>query len=148
MIIFIFRCMKHTIYNNTDIYMNWFQNILFNYGKMNNGFGFFELVSNSESRWPKQNARLCTFFRHACNFRKFCFFQKITNDGSIIHVRFYISLPLIYSNTGEMVLPFLEGIKYMYLVHNHFHLNIPHLPIQYYLSSVSIRCRQSHTNVV
>lgn len=131
--------------------MNWFQNILFNYGKMNNGFGFFELVSNSDSRWPKQNARLCTFFRHTCSFRKYTFILFLSKDYKRRKhntCEILYTLPLIYSNTGEMLLPFLEGTMYMYLVHNHFHLNIPHLPIQYYLSSVSIRCRQSHTNVV
>lgn len=141
----------HNIKQHRHLYELISEHSFFNYGKMNNGFGFFELVSNSDSRWPKQNARLYTFFRHACSFRKYTFILFLSKDYKRRKhntCEILYTLPLIYSNTGEMLLPFLEGTMYMYLVHNHFHLNIPHLHIQYYLSSVSIRCRQSHTNVV
>lgn len=132
--------------------MNWFQNILFlttvKWIMVSVSLNSFQILILDDQSKVRDFVHFFDMHVISENIHSFCFFQKITNDGSIIHVRFYISLPLIYSNTGEMVLPFLEGIKYMYLVHNHFHLNIPHLPIQYYLSSVSIRCRQSHTNVV
>lgn len=70
----------HNIKQHRHLYELISEHSFFNYGKMNNGFGFFELVSNSDSRWPKQNARLCTFFRHACNFRKYTFILFLSKD--------------------------------------------------------------------